>query len=105
VTSALTTSAERQLTTGLWLISRESSGKLRWGAPLESTNETHMLTTLRHANQHGETLNQAVNQTPTEAPPTPRTAPAPRKVLADPLARQGSPVPLARLWETLHRHR
>lgn len=105
ITEALTDTVDRQLTNGLWLISREHSGALHWTTKPGSHDAQQLLDRLRLAHDHSPTLNHTLESTSNETTVAPRPAPVPRKVLAGPLSHRGSPVHPARAWETLHRNR
>lgn len=107
ITKALTDAADRQIKRGLWLLSREGNGPLRWTPSLGTRDEPRILVKLHHANEHGQTLTNVLDRVPKDAKPKPKRQPSPipRKVLADPLAKRGSPVPIVKLWAEGHRRR
>jgi hypothetical protein len=105
ITQALSEAADRQVKTGLWLLSREGNGPLRWGVSLGSLDEPRMLDKLRRAASHAPHLAEAVDRAPTTVLPKKRPSPRPRTVLAGPLAKRGSPVATVQPWNQLRRGR
>lgn len=84
ITQALTVTATEQVTSGLWMILREENETPRLSLSQNPNNRPHLLAVLDHAQEHGDALNNALGQAPTETVPQP--PPAPRKILAAPLA-------------------
>jgi hypothetical protein len=105
ITKGLLDAAERQVKRGLWLMSREGNGPMRWTASLGSTDEPRILNRLREAHKHGTTVNRFVGLAPTDSKAKKQPSPIPRKVLAGPLADRGSPVPIVRQTAGTHRRR
>ena len=93
ITRALLDSAERQVRRGLWLMNREGNGPLRWTPSLGSYDEPRILNKLRDASKHGPTVTRYVNRNWKGAKPRQQPSPIPRRILAEPLANRGSPLP------------